>query len=61
MGGYGFRSNGKNGPKTLTLKTNGHGQDRVTTCLTAEGKCCGETICCAQKSKIMNENWMNKR
>ena len=56
-----FHPNGKNGFKTLTLKTNGHEKGRVTTCLTAKGKWCGETICCAQKSTIMNENWMNKR
>ena len=51
----------KNGPKTLTLKTTRHEKSRVITCLTAKGKCCGETIRCAQKSTIMNENWMNKR
>ena len=61
MGGYGFWYNGKNGPKTITLKTTGHEKSRVITCLTAKEKCCGKTICCAQKSKIINENWMNKR
>ena len=61
MDKYGFPSNGKNGPKTLPLKTTGHEKGRVTTYLTAKGKCCGETICCAQKSKIIKENWMNKR
>ena len=47
MDEYGFRSNGKNGPKTLSLKTTGHEKGRVTTYLTAKGKCCGETICCS--------------
>ena len=56
-----FDTMGKNGPKTLTLKTTRHEKSRVITCLTAKEKCCGKTICCAQKSKIMNENWMNKR
>ena len=36
-------------------------KSRVITCLTAKEKYCGKTICYAQKSKIMDGNWMNKR